>query len=54
MEKESAYGNKVYAKHPFDKCYLGTVGPLPPLTTGNRYSNIVFPRGYNKCTCSAY
>jgi hypothetical protein len=25
------------ANHPFDKCYLDIVGPLPPLATGNRY-----------------
>jgi len=25
------------ANHPFDKCYLDIVGPLPPSTTGNRY-----------------
>ena len=25
------------ANHPFDKCYLDIVGPLPPSTTGHRY-----------------
>ena len=25
------------AKHPFEKCYLGIVGPLPRSATGNRY-----------------
>jgi hypothetical protein len=25
------------ANHPFDKCYLDIVGPLPPSATGNRY-----------------
>ena len=25
------------ANHPFDKCYLDVVGPLPPSATGNRY-----------------
>ena len=26
------------ANHPFDKCYLDIVGPLPPSDEGNRYS----------------
>jgi len=25
------------ANHPFDKCYLNIVGPLPPSATGNGY-----------------
>jgi hypothetical protein len=25
------------ANHPFDKCYLDILGPLPPSATGNRY-----------------
>ena len=25
------------ANHPFDKCFLDIVGPLPPSTMGNRY-----------------
>ena len=25
------------AAHPFDKCYLDIVGPLPTSTTGNKY-----------------
>jgi len=25
------------ANHPFDKCYLNIVGPLPPSATGNKY-----------------
>jgi hypothetical protein len=25
------------AAHPFDKCYLDTVGPLPLSTAGNKY-----------------
>jgi hypothetical protein len=25
------------ANHPFDKCYLDIVRPLPPSATGNRY-----------------